>query len=95
MKLNWNFRSRLRQAKVADGRSIDPDTYNWSSSRVYLNVAADLQLHRRWILFANLRNVTSVFEDVEIANPRTPAVAQLRSRNEFGSLWSFGLRTSL
>ncbi|MEY4089762.1 MAG: hypothetical protein RJB55_2033 [Verrucomicrobiota bacterium] len=94
LKLNWNFRGRLRQAKVADGRSIDPDTYNWSSSRLYLNVASDLHLGRGWTLFANLRNVTSVYEDVEITSPRTPAVAQLRSRADFGSLWSFGLRTT-
>ncbi|MBI5691623.1 MAG: TonB-dependent receptor plug domain-containing protein [Verrucomicrobia bacterium] len=94
VKLNWNFRSRLRQGKVADGRSIDPSTYNWSSSRLYLNVSADLRLRRGWTLFANLRNVTAVFEDVEIANPSTPPHAQLRTRADFGSLWSFGLRNT-
>ena len=94
LKLNWNYRSRLRQAKVADGRSIDPNTYNWGSSRLYLNVAAEITLYRRWSVFANLRNITSVYEDVEIANPSTPAHAQLRARNDFGSLWSIGVRTS-
>ena len=94
LKLNWSYRSRARQAKVADGRSIDPDTYNWGSSRLYLNVAAEATLYRRWSIFANLRNITSVYEDVEIANPSTPAPAQLRARNDFGSLWSLGVRTS-
>ena len=82
------------QAQVAAARGIDPATYNWSSSRLYLNVAADLRVARGWTLFANLRNVTSVYEDVEIAGPATPAAAQLRSRADFGSLWSFGLRAT-
>jgi iron complex outermembrane recepter protein len=94
VKLNWNYRSRLRQAKVADGRSIDPATYNWSSSRLYLNLAADIRLTRSWMLFANLRNLTAVLEDTEIANPSTPAHAQLRSRSDFGSLWSIGAKAS-
>ncbi len=94
VKLNWNYRSRLRLAKVADGRGIDPATYNWSSSRVYLNIAADFQIYRRWTLFANLRNFTGVLEDVEIANPSTPIHSQLRSRDDFGSLWSLGVKAT-
>ena len=94
VKLNWNYRSRLRLAQIAAGRSIDPATYNWSSSRVYLNIAADYEVLRRWTLFANLRNVTAVLEDVESANPSTPAHSQLRSRDEFGSLWSLGVKAT-
>ena len=94
VKLNWNYRSRLRLAQIAAGRSIDPATYNWSSSRVYLNIAADYEVLRHWTLFANLRNVTAVLEDVESANPSTPAHSQLRSRDEFGSLWSLGVKAT-
>ena len=94
VKLNWNYRSRLRLAQVAAGRSIDPATYNWSSSRVYLNVAADYRILRHWTLFANLRNITAVLEDVETANPSTPAHSQLRSRDDFGSLWSLGVKAT-
>jgi hypothetical protein len=94
VKLNWNYRSRLRQAKLADGRSIDPDTYNWGSSRLYLNVSAEVRITRHWSAFANLRNITAVLEDTEIANPRTPSSAQLRNRADFGSLWSIGAKAS-
>jgi len=94
VKLNWNYRSRLRLAKIPDGRSIDPNTYNWSSSRLYLNIAVDLQLRKHWALFANLRNFTAVTEDLETVNPFTPAHAQLRSRDDFGSLWSLGVKAT-
>ena len=93
VRFNWNYRSRLRQAKVADGRSIDPDTYNWSSSRIYLNVDGEVRFHQHWSLFANLRNLTAVLEDVEIMNPSTPTHAQLRNRADLGSLWSIGVKT--
>ncbi len=94
VKLNWNYRSRLRLAKIADGRSIDPDTYNWSSSRLYLNVAAEVQVRKNWSLFANLRNVTAVTEDLETTNASTPVHSQLRSRDDFGSLWSLGVKAT-
>lgn len=45
-------------------------------------------------LFANLRNVGNATEDVEIYGPATPAHAQFRSRQDFGSLWTVGLKGS-
>ena len=84
----------MRAAKIADGRSIDPDTYNWSSSRLYLTVSGEFQFLKHWSAFANLRNVTAIYEDLEAANPKTPANAQLRSRDQFGSFWSLGVKTA-
>ena len=47
---------------------------------------------RNFSVFANLRNVNDPTDDVEIAGPNTPPVAQFRQRAEFGSLWTFGLK---
>jgi hypothetical protein len=39
-----------------------------------------------------LRNVNDATEDIERAGPSTPAHAQFRQREDFGSLWTFGVK---
>jgi TonB-dependent receptor len=92
VRINWNYRGRQRRAIVAAGPSIEPGTYNWGSKRLYIDVSAEYSLTRRLALFTNLRNINDATEDTEIHGPTTPAHAQFRSRLDFGSLWTFGLR---
>ena len=92
LRINWNYRGRQRRAIVATGASIEPGTYNWGSKRLYLDVSGEYSLTRRLALFTNLRNLNDATEDTEISGPSTPAHAQFRSRLDFGSLWTFGLK---
>jgi TonB-dependent receptor len=92
LRINWNYRGRQRRAIVATGASIEPGTYNWGSKRLYLDVSGEYSLTRRLALFTNLRNLNDATEDTEISGPNTPAHAQFRSRLDFGSLWTFGLK---
>jgi hypothetical protein len=39
--------------------------------------------------------VNQPVDDVEITGPNTPAYAQLRQRQDFGSLWTIGVKGSL
>jgi hypothetical protein len=57
-----------------------------------IDVSGEYSLTRRLALFTHLRNLNDATEDTEISGPRTPAHAQFRSRLDFGSLWSFGLK---
>jgi hypothetical protein len=43
-------------------------------------------------VFVNLRNVNDGTEDNEIAGPSTPPHSQFRQREDFGSLWTVGLK---
>jgi TonB-dependent receptor len=94
LRVNWNYRGRQRRAVVNanPAASIEPGTYNWGSKRLYLDVSAEYALTRRLALFTNLRNLNDATEDTEISGPSTPAHAQFRSRLDFGSLWTFGLK---
>ncbi|PAW74994.1 MAG: hypothetical protein B9S26_00605 [Opitutia bacterium Tous-C4FEB] len=92
LRINWNYRGRQRRGIVATGPSIEPGTYNWGSKRLYIDVSAEYSLTRRIALFTNLRNIGDATEDTEIHGPNTPAHAQFRSRLDFGSLWTFGLK---
>jgi iron complex outermembrane recepter protein len=92
LRVNWNYRGKHRRAPVAAGRSIEPNTYNWGSKRLYIDVHGEYYFYRRLSLFAHLRNVGNATEDFEVHNPYTPDHAQFRSREDFGALWTFGIK---
>ncbi|MBL9187068.1 MAG: TonB-dependent receptor [Opitutaceae bacterium] len=92
IRANWNYAGRKRLGPVAAGRSIAPGTFNWSSKRLVADLNADYRLTARLTLFANLNNVFNDPVDNEVYGPATPEVAQFRMRQNYGSLWTFGLR---
>jgi iron complex outermembrane receptor protein len=94
-RMNWNYRTPQRRGLIAVGRSIEPDTYNWGSKRLYLDVTFDYNLNRRFTLFASMRNINDQTEDSKVYGPNTPDYAKFRQRQDFGSAWTFGLRGTL
>jgi TonB-dependent receptor len=94
LRVNWNYRGRQRRAEVAAGSSIGAGTYNWASKRLFVDVMGEYALRRGLAVFANIRNLRGAPEDMEIAGPSTPPHSQFRSRQEYGVLWTFGLRGS-
>jgi hypothetical protein len=92
LRVNWNYRGKHRRGPIAAGRSIEPNTYNWGTKRLYIDVLGEYYFYKRLAVFANLRNIGDATEDFEVHNPRTPEHAQFRQREDFGSLWTFGLK---
>jgi TonB-dependent receptor len=92
LRANWNYRSLQRRGAIAAGSSIEPGTFTWWSKRLYLDLNAEFLLMRRLALFASIRNIGDAPDDVKVFGPSTPAVARFRTRVEYGSLWSFGLK---
>jgi iron complex outermembrane recepter protein len=91
LRANWNYRGRNR-GNLVTGRGIEPSTYNWESKRLYIDLSGEYTFHRRFAVFANLRNIRDASDDVEIAGPSTPPHAQFRAREEYGSLWTIGVK---
>ncbi|MCX6952126.1 MAG: TonB-dependent receptor [Verrucomicrobia bacterium] len=91
-RMNWNYREPQRRAIIATGASIEPNTYNWGSKRLYLDVTLDYNLSRRFTLFGSMRNINDQTEDSKIYGPNTPDYAKFRQRVDYGSAWTFGLR---
>ena len=92
LRANWNYRSLQRRAAIANGASIEPGTYTWWSKRLYLDLNGEFSLTRRLSLYASIRNIGSAPDDIKVYGPSTPEVARFRSRVDYGSLWSFGLK---
>jgi len=94
-RMNWNYREPQRRGLIAVARSIEANTYNWGSKRLYLDVTLDYNLNRRFSLFASMRNINDQTEDSKIYGPNTPDYAKFRQRQDFGSAWTFGIRGNL
>jgi hypothetical protein len=91
LRANWNYRGRDRNGLVT-GRGIEPGTFNWDSKRLYLDLSGEYSLTKKLALFANLRNVGDAGSDEGRAGPSTPPHAELRVREFWGSLWTFGVK---
>jgi iron complex outermembrane recepter protein len=92
LRMNWNYKGRQRRGLIGAGRSIEPGTYDWGSKRLYIDLSGEYTLYKRFAVFANLRNIDDATEDIERHGPSTPAHAQFRQREDFGSLWTFGIK---
>ena len=91
LRANWNYRGRQRRG-VLTGRGLEAGTYEWGSKRLYLDVSGDYRLTSHLSLFASLRNLNDATEDFKRFGPSTPAVANFRQRQDYGSAWIFGLK---
>ncbi len=91
VRANWNYRGRQRDGT---GLASDPQSYVWLGKKMNLDLQGEYFIRRGFALFANLRNVNDATEDVAIYGPATPAHARFRSRQDFGSLWTVGLKGS-
>ena len=93
VRMNWNYRGRRRGAYIAESpRSIEAGTYTWQSKRLYIDLSGEYNLTRRIGIFASMRNLNDATEDTERRGPNTPEHAQLNSREDFGGLWTFGVK---
>ncbi len=91
-KANWNYRGMQRRGIVAVGRSIEANTYNWGSKRMYIDLTGEYKFLKRYTFFANMRNIADQTEDTKIFGPNTPDYAKFRQRVDYGSAWTFGVR---
>lgn len=94
LRVNASYRSLQRRAEVASGSSIEPETYNWTPARTLVDVMGEYYVWKKVALFANFRNITGTPEEMEIAGPSTPAGARFRTQQDYGVLWTFGLRST-
>jgi iron complex outermembrane receptor protein len=95
VRMNWNYRGRRRGTYIAESpRSIEAGTYTWQSKRLYIDLSGEYTLTRRIGIFASMRNLNDATEDTERRGPNTPEHAQLNSREDFGSLWTIGIKGS-
>ena len=77
---------------VAAGRSIDPETYNWSSKRLVIDFNAEYFLNKRLTLLSAFSNILDDPVDNKIYGPNIPQLAKFLQRQNYGSLWTFGLK---
>jgi TonB-dependent receptor len=93
IRINENYRGIQRRARVT-GRSIQEGTYNYRPKRLYIDVSGEYFLKRSLGLFISVRNIGGATEDTKIYGPETPRYARFRQRDDYSSLWTFGVKGS-
>jgi iron complex outermembrane recepter protein len=93
VRLSWNYRGRQRNARVT-GTSLDPDTWNYTAPRLYVDLNAEYMFARHWRVFLAVRNLGHTTEDIEIYGPTTADYARLRSREDYHPLWTTGVKAT-
>ena len=73
-------------------RGVESGTYNYKPKRLYVDVSAEYYLKRSLGVFIAIRNIGSATEDTKIYGPNTPEYAHFRQRDDYASLWTFGVK---
>lgn len=91
VRFNCSFRDDQRTGNPT-GASIEPGTFVYTPARNTIDVIGEYTIWKTVAVFANLRNIGDVPNEESAEGPSTPAVAKLRFRERYGSLWTFGLK---
>ena len=57
-------------------------------------MSGEYYLKRSLGVFLSIRNIGSATEDQKIYGPNTPRYARFRQRDDYSSLWTFGVKGS-
>ena len=90
-RMNWSFQDKNRGSALT-GTGLEPGTYQWQSSRLFLDVLGEYYFTKRVGVYFTMRNVKDTGDQQEVEGPSTPLHAQFRSREQAGSLWTIGVK---
>jgi iron complex outermembrane receptor protein len=93
VRINENYRGIQRRAAVV-GRGIQEGTYNYRPKRLYIDVSGEYYIRRSLGVFLSVRNIGGATEDTKIYGADTPRYARFRQRDDYSSLWTFGVKGS-
>ncbi len=93
VRINENYRGTQRRAAVV-GRGLQGGTYNYRPKRLYIDVSGEYYLSRSLGVFLSVRNIGGATEDTKLYGPETPRYAHFRQRDDYSSLWTFGVKGS-
>ncbi len=92
IRINENYRGIQRRAQIATARGVEAGTYNYAPKRLYIDVSGEYYISRSLGVFISIRNIGSATEDTKIYGPNTPRYAHFRQRDDYASLWTFGVK---
>lgn len=92
LRVRWNYESRSRQARIAPGRSIGPDVYNWRDSRLLLTLSGEYRISKNYAFFFDSNNTTDEPLHFDTSGPQTPEWAARRMNISNVRLLTIGIK---
>lgn len=88
----WAYQAK-RQRNLVTGTSIPADTYNWDSKKLNIDVQGEYWFTRNLGAYVAMRNLNDATDDQQRYSEKlTPLHARFLQRNDYGSLWTMGLK---
>jgi predicted porin len=94
IRMNWAYQAKRKRGAVT-GNSVPAETYNWDSKKMNIDLSMDYYFRKNMAVYAAFRNLNDATDDTQIYSEKlTPLNARFRQRNDYGSLWTMGIRSS-
>ena len=93
-QMNWAYTGE-RKRGLSTGNSIAPHTYARDSKKLYIDITTEYRLTKNWKVYATIRNLNDASEDQQRwAEDVTPDHARFFQRNQYGGVWTMGVRAN-
>ena len=94
VRANWAYQAK-RQRNLVTGASIPADTYNWDSKKLNIDVQGEYFFRKNMSVYVAMRNLNDSTDDMQRYSEKlTPLHARFLQRNDYGSLWTMGMKSN-
>ena len=87
--VKWNYRGKELESGVL---AFDPSGREFFKALTVVEIELDYRLTHNFGFFFSGRNITNVTQDLTFEDPATPAYAKLDRREDFGAIWTLGVK---
>lgn len=91
-KYNVSRIGRQRASLDLVGATVPPGTYQAQDTRTVQDGSIEYRLHRRFALYASVRNLANQPRPLITYSDNAPAYTRPRAYNFYGALWTFGVK---
>ncbi|MDO8543113.1 MAG: TonB-dependent receptor [Opitutaceae bacterium] len=92
VRYNVSRISRQRSALVAVSGTVPAGTYQAQDTRMVQDANIEYRFHRRFALYASVRNLANEPRPLITYSPNAPAYTRPRTYTYYGALWTMGVK---
>ena len=92
VKGKWNSKARLAYQDFAVNAFYDPNTFQYRTAALRVDLDASFHLARNISLFVNGRDISGYTQILQVYSPTTPDIAKNFRRSIYEPVWTAGVK---